>query len=163
LSAAGHRARPSEISLAHYGVLFLDELPEFQPQVLDSLRQPLETGEVAIARSYHRVVYPARFQLVAAMNPAAAAMRASPASPATASRMRGACSLPPPRARWSRKLRRCGARTPGGSLRNDGPSRIDIKRRRASQCLDGAEKVASLHLSEALTYQVDTTRQLRAA
>jgi predicted ATPase with chaperone activity len=69
LSAAGHRARPSEISLAHYGVLFLDELPEFQPQVLHSLRQPLETGEVATARANHRVVYPARFQLVAAMTP----------------------------------------------------------------------------------------------
>jgi magnesium chelatase family protein len=69
LVGGGLRARPGEVSLAHHGVRFLDELPEFQPQVLDSLRQPLETGEVAIARANHRVVYPARVQLVAAMNP----------------------------------------------------------------------------------------------
>lgn len=63
------RAKPGEVSLAHNGVLFLDELPEFSSQALDALRQPLETNEVVVARANHHVKYPARVQLIAAQNP----------------------------------------------------------------------------------------------
>jgi magnesium chelatase family protein len=69
LTGGGPKAKPGEVSLAHNGVLFLDELPEFSAQALDSLRQPLETGEVMVARAAAHVRYPARIQLVAAMNP----------------------------------------------------------------------------------------------
>ncbi|MDX2235738.1 MAG: YifB family Mg chelatase-like AAA ATPase [Hyphomonadaceae bacterium] len=69
LVGGGLKARPGEVSLAHRGVLFLDELPEFSPQALDALRQPLESGEVTVARANHHITYPARVQLVAAMNP----------------------------------------------------------------------------------------------
>ncbi len=69
LVGGGARAKPGEVSLAHLGVLFLDELPEFQRGVLDSLRQPLERGEVQVARAAMHVTYPARVQLIAAMNP----------------------------------------------------------------------------------------------
>ena len=95
----GALVRPGEISLAHHGVLFLDELPEFDRRVLESLREPLETGSITIARAGSRLALPAQFQLVAAMNPCACgylgdAMHACRCTPAGIERYRQRISGP---------------------------------------------------------------------
>ena len=83
LIGGGHKVKPGEISLAHHGVLFLDELPEFSRGSLEALRQPLETGQTLVARANHHATYPARFQLIAAMNPCRCGYLGTPDSECT--------------------------------------------------------------------------------
>ncbi len=99
LVGGGHWPRPGEISLAHRGVLFLDELPEFNPHTLEALRQPMEDGIVSIARSTGTLVFPARFMLIAAMNPCPCGYYGDPVrectcSPATITRYQKRISGP---------------------------------------------------------------------
>ncbi len=79
LIGGGNKAKPGEVSLAHNGVLFLDELPEFSRQTLEALRQPIESGQAVVARAANHVTYPARFQLIAAMNPCRCGYLSDPA------------------------------------------------------------------------------------
>jgi magnesium chelatase family protein len=99
LVGGGSPPKPGEISLAHHGVLFLDELPEFPRSALEALREPLESGQITIARAARRAEFPARFQLIAAMNPCpcgylGSAVRACRCSPDQVSRYQGKISGP---------------------------------------------------------------------
>lgn len=99
LVGGGSPPRPGEISLAHHGVLFLDELPEFPRAALEALREPLETGHITIARAARRAEFPARFQLIAAMNPCpcgylGSSTRTCRCSPDQVSRYQGKLSGP---------------------------------------------------------------------
>jgi magnesium chelatase family protein len=99
LIGGGHMPRPGEVSLAHNGVLSLDEFPEFRRNILDLLRQPLEDGQVTIARAAMSLTYPARFMLVAAMNPCPCGYFGSPDRPCNCgahqvARFRGRISAP---------------------------------------------------------------------
>lgn len=99
LVGGGSPPRPGEISLAHGGILFLDELPEFPRQALEALREPLETGRVVVSRALHRSEFPARFQLVAAMNPCpcghhGSSLRRCRCAPETVQRYQGRLSGP---------------------------------------------------------------------
>ncbi|MBT9173425.1 MAG: Competence protein ComM [Syntrophomonadaceae bacterium] len=85
LCGGGKYARPGEVSLAHNGVLFLDELPEFQREALEALRQPLELGEITVTRLQAAYTYPARFMLVASMNPCPCGLLSDPAAECTCS------------------------------------------------------------------------------
>src|SRR5439155_3443849 len=88
LIGGGTLPTPGEVSLAHHGVLFLDELSEFPRNALESLRQPLEDGAIAVARVGGRIVFPARFQLVATMNLCPCGARGDPAAECTCSAAR---------------------------------------------------------------------------
>jgi len=90
----GAHPLPGEISLAHHGILFLDELPEFDRRVLEALREPMESGHIHIARAAARVDFPARFQLVAAMNPCPCGYRGHPCTPDQVARYQGRLSGP---------------------------------------------------------------------
>ena len=99
LVGGGSPPRPGEISLAHHGVLFLDEFPEFQRAALEALREPLETGRIVISRAARQAEFPARFQLIAAMNPCpcghlGSALRACRCTPDVVARYQGRISGP---------------------------------------------------------------------
>ena len=139
----GPRARPGQISLAHNGVLFLDELPEFQPRVLEALRQPIESGEVFVTRTAAQMRYPCRFLLVAAANPCRCGHLADPA---------GACARAPA----------CGASYLG---RISGPmlDRFDLRLEVAGVPIADEPGAATGETSATVAARVARARDIQAA
>jgi len=144
LVGGGARARPGEISLAHQGVLFLDELPEFAAEVLEALREPLETGVVAVVRAALQIQYPAAFQLIAAMNPCPCGRRGDPS---------GACRCTP--AQVQRYRRRISA-----PLLDRLDMHVEVPRMTASEFETPAEAAET---SAAAAARVATAREVQVA
>jgi magnesium chelatase family protein len=139
--------QPGEVSLAHRGVLFLDELGEFDPTVLDNLRQPLEEGLIRVSRAAAKVTFPARFLLVAAMNPCPCGEGGAP----------GACRCAPAaRARYARRV--------SGPLVDRFDLRVEVGRPDPAQLLtpDTAESTATVATRVAAARRIAGTRQIPA-
>ena len=141
----GPQARPGEVSLAHRGVLFLDELPEFNRSVLESLREPLETGTVAISRAALQVEYPARFQLIAAMNPCPCGYLGDPS---------GRCRCAPP------EIARYRARI-SGPLLDRIDLRVEVSAVPSEELLGEAAPASPLHSSRNAAARVRRARDLQ--
>ena len=143
LVGGGSCPRPGEISLAHNGVLFLDELPEYPRQVLETLREPLEAGEITLSRALHRITFPARFQLIAAMNPCPCGFEGD---------RRRACRCTPDQVdRYQQRL--------SGPLLDRIDIQLRLPRLPPSSVLDGAAAAEEEH-SEQVRARVNSAREL---
>ncbi len=143
----GPQARPGEVSLAHRGVLFLDELPEFNRSVLESLREPLENGMVAVSRAARQLEYPARFQLIAAMNPCPCGYLGDPS---------GRCRCAPP------EIARYRARI-SGPLLDRIDLRVEVPNVPQEELLDDLPAGAAVLTSAAAAARVRAARALQLA
>ena len=159
LAGGGPLMRPGEISLAHNGVLFLDELPEFHRDVLEALRQPLEDGVVTVARAGGTLRLPARFQLVCAMNPCKCGWRGHPSGRCTFAGTDVPCNAQMPPAmigRFCALDARCDALMKAAFERMGLTARSHDRVLRVARTiadLDGAAAIGPEHLSEAIQYR----------